>query len=148
MEIFLLAFLWLIALIIEPKEPYLVLYIFSTLLAPGSVPETHDIAIYLQSPKLTFDLAQIHDCTSIRPTLLTNRKCDATFCSLKFSCPCFRSSDGCEEAAGPRLLKEDGMSPDHFWHILQVCRLFLVDCPSTDFFIFCPFLFIFISHRP
>merc|ERR1719460_2349170 len=30
-----------------------------------------------------------------------------------------RSSDGCEEATGARLLKEGGISPDHFWHILQ-----------------------------
>ena len=31
-----------------------------------------------------------------------------------------RSADGCEEAAGPRLLKEEAMSPDRFWHLLQV----------------------------
>ena len=125
---------------IESKEPHLVFRNISALLATGCVPETHDIAIYPQSPKLTFDLVQIHGCTSIRPTLLTYPKCNATLHDIKpkFSGPyicLFRSSDGCEEATGARLLKEGGISPDHFWRILQVHW-------SNDFFI-CRFVFLF-----
>ena len=51
--------------LIEPKEQDLMLRNITTLLASWLGWETHDIAIYLQSPKLTSDLAQIwrHGCT-------------------------------------------------------------------------------------
>ena len=93
----------LIALI-ESKEPHLVFRNISTLLATGCVPEMHNIAIYPQSPKLTFDLAQIHSCTSIRPTLLTYPKCNAALHDFepKFS--------------GPYILVQE------FWWVRRGCR--------------------------
>ena len=45
---------------------------------------------------------------------------ESYFCSNFLHVSQLRSADGCEEAAGPRLLKEEAMSPDRFWHLLQV----------------------------